>query len=359
MLKFIKEHKWKAILSSTVILMPMLVGTVLWNTLPNSMTMHWGADGSADGSGYKGFVVFGIPLIVLALHWLCLLFTAADPGNKGQNKKAMGLVFWILPVAYLSVSGFLYSTALGKEVNTLLILPVVTALLFIVLGNYLPKISQNSTLGIKLPWTLKSEENWNKTHRLSGKLWVAGGFVILIAMLLPGNTVIPVMIADIILMAAVPTVYSYGLYRKQVKSGHTFQNTGAVRGYKASLAIVLIVLAVLAVLMFTGDIHVEVGAEALSIEASYYADLTVPYEDIDSVEFRESDIPGYRDNGFGSPRLRMGLFQNDEFGSYTRYSYTGAGACIVLKNGDDVLVISGRNEAETRGIYEKLQELIS
>ena len=52
--------------------------------------------------------------------------------------------------------------------------------LFMIIGNYLPKCKQNYTMGIKLPWTLDDEENWNRTHRFAGFLWVAGGVVIAI-----------------------------------------------------------------------------------------------------------------------------------------------------------------------------------
>jgi uncharacterized membrane protein len=67
-------------------------------------------------------------------------------------------------------------------------------------------------MGIKLPWTLNNEENWNKTHRLAGKVWVAGGIVILITALW-GN--FGVLMATTLLMVVIPTIYSYHLYRKQ------------------------------------------------------------------------------------------------------------------------------------------------
>jgi uncharacterized membrane protein len=67
-------------------------------------------------------------------------------------------------------------------------------------------------LGIKLPWTLKNEENWNKTHRFSGKLWVIGGIVTMVTAFL-GNFWI--LLGVLIVMAAVPTIYSYVLHCKQ------------------------------------------------------------------------------------------------------------------------------------------------
>jgi len=86
--------------------------------------------------------------------------------------------------------------------------------LFIVIGNYMPKCRQNYTMGIKLPWTLNDEENWNKTHRLAGKIWVAGGILIVISALLQCFWICFAVFA---VMLFVPFVYSWRLYSKKTK----------------------------------------------------------------------------------------------------------------------------------------------
>ena len=88
-------------------------------------------------------------------------------------------------------------------------------ILFVVIGNYLPKTKQSYTMGIKLPWTLASEENWNRTHRLAGFLWVIGGILlILLTLLRLWNTWTFLLV--IIPMSVVPMIYSYLLYRKGI-----------------------------------------------------------------------------------------------------------------------------------------------
>ena len=49
MKNWLKENKGKIILSTFLTMVPMLIGLILWNQLPDSMTTHWGADGAADG----------------------------------------------------------------------------------------------------------------------------------------------------------------------------------------------------------------------------------------------------------------------------------------------------------------------
>ena len=79
-------------------LLPMVVGLILWNRLPDTMLTHWGADGTADGTGSKALAVFGFPAILAVLNLLGFLFTAADPRQNDQNKKALGMVSWIMPL---------------------------------------------------------------------------------------------------------------------------------------------------------------------------------------------------------------------------------------------------------------------
>ena len=92
----LKKNKNNLILSSIVISLPILVGLVLWNKLPDTFPTHWNCSGEADGFSSKTFAIFGIPLIMLALHWLCIWFTLKDPKNKEQSTKVFGMVLWIL-----------------------------------------------------------------------------------------------------------------------------------------------------------------------------------------------------------------------------------------------------------------------
>lgn len=356
----IKKHPKKAIISSLLILLPIAIGLLLWNKLPDTMTTHWGADGHADGFGSKGFVVFFVPLILFVLHWLCLLF---DNGQNDQSPKVQGIVFWIVPAISLFVSSLTYATALGKTVDMSLILPGLFAVMFIFLGNYLPKTKRNRSMGIKIEWTLSNNENWNKTHRMAGKLWVCGGFLVLISMLLPVPWMITVVAAVVIAAVLIPVFYSYHIYKMHLKQGVAYEELPETKTEKLvgkfSVVFIPLLLVALCVLMFTGDVDIKFAEETFRIEATYWSDLEVNYEDIDSIELREEKISGNRVYGFSTARLSLGNFQNEEFGSYTRFAYTNRESCIVLRSGDQVLVITGKDNSETEQWYEQLLEHIS
>lgn len=207
----IKRNIKRLILTSIIMLIPMVVGLLLWNRLPELVPSHWGIDGQVDSWSSKAFAVFGFPGLLLAIHWVCVLVSSADPGSKNYHPKMLTLVLWICPVLSLVLSTLVYATALGCGLNVEIIMPILVGLMFIIVGNLLPKCRRSYTLGIKLPWTLASEENWNKTHRVGGKTWVIGGVFTLATAFLGSFWLL---LAVLVVMVGVPTVYSYWYYSK-------------------------------------------------------------------------------------------------------------------------------------------------
>ena len=217
MFKRIKENKDKLLVASIIILLPVLAGLILWNRLPDPVPTHFNVYNEADGWSSKPFAVFVLPLVVLALHWLCVLGSSFDKYNAEQHHKVFGIVYWICPAVSLLCGGLMYSFALGYTWNISRVMLPLIGVLFIVIGNYLPKVKPNRTLGIKLPWTFASEENWHATHRFGGKVWVIGGCVLLLCMFLPAQSMVWILLSAIFIMVLVPTVYSYLYYRKHEK----------------------------------------------------------------------------------------------------------------------------------------------
>lgn len=205
---------WKILLiTSITILLPVLAGLILWNQLPAQMPTHWNAAGEIDGWSSKPFAVFGLPGIMLAAQWLCLLGSLADPKKQNHSKKMLQLVLWIIPILSVAMHMVTYAVALGKSVRMEVVMPVVVGLILAIVGNYMPKCKQNYTIGIKIPWTLNSEENWNRTHRLAGWVWSVGGIAIIFTGFIGGVWLFLPVVGVMIL---VPVLYSYVLYRRGV-----------------------------------------------------------------------------------------------------------------------------------------------
>ena len=210
----LKKNKWTLVVTTLVVLLPILVGVILWDKLPEMIATHWGVNGEPDGWSKKASAVFGLPVFLCAIHWVCIWATSQDKKNKAQSDKIMALTLWICPVISVGVHAAVYAEALGKSFNAMILLPVLLGLLFVFIGNLMPKCRQNSTIGIKVKWTLENEANWNATHRMAGKLWVIGGAFLLLCVFLPEAVLPWVVLSVITVMVVVPTVYSYRYSKK-------------------------------------------------------------------------------------------------------------------------------------------------
>lgn len=195
----------------------MLVGLLLWNQLPEQLPVHFNSEGTADSYQSKLWGVTFIYLFILVCHWFAAVITSVDPRRKNISSKIFRLVLWICPVISIFAGILVYGTALKWPwVNVNVMANLVVGVIFVIIGNYLPKCRQNYTIGIKLPWTLSDTENWDKTHRFAGKIWIACGILEMIAGFLPIARLETVTVA-LILVATVPiVVYSYLFYRKKM-----------------------------------------------------------------------------------------------------------------------------------------------
>ena len=207
-----KENKKTLIITSIVCLIPIIVGIILYPSLPDQLTTHWDFSGTPNGysSKFVGAIVF--PAVLLLVNILLPLLMRLDPKYENMNDKLKTVVFWTIPLVSILCSSA--TLASGFEVDTYIqvITPLFVGLLFVFIGNYLPKTKQSYMMGIKLPWTLESEDNWNKTHRLGGFVWVIGGIVIMISSFFKWGMY--VLFTTFMLMFLIPSVYSYMIYKR-------------------------------------------------------------------------------------------------------------------------------------------------
>lgn len=210
--KFVKLF----VITGIITLLPILIGLLLWNKLPEQMPIHWNINGEVDKYASKTFNVFGMPLFMLAIHCICTFATRIDPKTENISRKPIQLVLSICPILSIGLAAFTYLYVLGYNINIGAVVVVLVGVLFVIIGNYLPKCKQNYTIGIRIPWTLNDEENWNKTHRLGGKLWTVCGILMIPIAFIPDSELMFVGFTILtITMVLIPIVYSYAIYKKR------------------------------------------------------------------------------------------------------------------------------------------------
>lgn len=202
-------------ITTGICLAPILAGVLLYNQLPDMIPTHFNFSGEVDGWSSKAMAVFGLPGFVAAVNVLLHIMLRDDPKRANIDGKMKAVAIWTVPVMSVLVSTMTLGAAIGVNLWVERVMPALMGILFILLGNFMPKTKQSYTTGIKLPWTLNSEENWNRTHRLAGFLWVLGGAAFLLVTLLDvWNGIVLGVILGV--MVLVPTVYSYILHKKGI-----------------------------------------------------------------------------------------------------------------------------------------------
>ena len=208
------KMKYTTIITTIVCLIPVIIGAILYPKLPDTIVTHWDASGNPNGWSPKmvGAIVFPGSLVLVNIIFPMLL--KLDPKYNNMNEKIKHLLHWIIPVVSIFCSSSTLAVALGKDVKINLIGSLFMGMILVVIGNYLPKVTQSYTVGIRIPWTLNSEENWNKTHRMAGFLWVICGIIMMITGFLGigGASIIVIVVITIF----VPILYSYLLSKRGI-----------------------------------------------------------------------------------------------------------------------------------------------
>lgn len=208
----------KHVFPLSITLLTLVAWLIALPHLPATMPIHWGANGEADGFATKiNAMILTVGIMVL-IYFIIAFVPRIDP--RKENYKYFSKTYNILLNAVLLLFFFVNMSTilqgLGYNVPMSYIAPIMAGLVFIIIGNYLQRVRSNYFMGIRTPWTLSNETVWKKTHRLSGKLFFIGGLLILISAFLPDGYKSVIMWGSIVLCVAVPYLYSYLVYKKEM-----------------------------------------------------------------------------------------------------------------------------------------------
>ncbi|HEX7089013.1 MAG TPA: SdpI family protein [Longimicrobiales bacterium] len=208
------SRRW---LGPAVVAAMLAFALVVYPSLPERVPAHWGLSGEADDWMPKWPGAF-LPAALAAGVWLLLVgLRRIDPRRAHYEK--FEETFWLLVnvlVLFMAlVEVVSLGAALGWPVDVGRVMLLAAGLLFVALGNYLPRVRSNWWMGIRTPWTLESERVWRETHRVAGWSFVFGGVVTMVAALLPPAARPWVALAGLVVAGFVPAVYSYVAYRRE------------------------------------------------------------------------------------------------------------------------------------------------
>jgi uncharacterized membrane protein len=189
--------------------------------LPAHVATHWNAAGQVNGYSSRALAAWLMPGMIAAMALLFQGLPKIDP--KRGNYEKFGDVYWLLTnlitLFLLCVHVLVLANGLGYPAPMSRLLPLGVGFLFIVLGNYLPRIQPNWFMGVRTPWTMSSDSVWRQTHRTAGWVFVAAGMILLTGVVLPRLVFLPILVLTILIAPLIPIVQSYILWKREQPNG--------------------------------------------------------------------------------------------------------------------------------------------
>jgi len=201
----------KELIIIVITLIPILYLAVSWNLLPESMPIHFDVHGQPNGYGSR-YVYIWLPV---GIYFLMLVLPKIDPrkANYFVFRESYYKLRLILAIFFGVLNSAIIWGVINKTDSIQNFLPLMIFFLFMLIGNYMGNIRPNYFVGIKVPWTLNSDEVWIRTHKLAGKLWFWGSLAA-IGLYFVIDRFDWVFVPLLVVLVVVPILYSYVIYQK-------------------------------------------------------------------------------------------------------------------------------------------------
>ena len=174
-----KIIKWKTlIIASLICLLPILLGLALWERLPDTMPIHFDINNNPDNFASKGFCVFFFPVMMMVFEWISCIINDVNAYKHGRRTKFENVTKWILPFMCIVLQIATFGYSLGISVDIRRVCAVIVGLMFLLIGNYLPKLDYVKNYDV-------NTEKARQINRFIGMLTVVMGIIMLLSILLP------------------------------------------------------------------------------------------------------------------------------------------------------------------------------
>lgn len=202
----------------TLIVLTLLAWLICYPNLPNEVPIHWGANGEVNGYASKLSALLIMAGLMIFIYILLSFLPKIDPRKENYKhfNKTYNIILNSILLLFFGINLLVLLSALGYDIPMRYFGPIAVGVIFMILGNFMQRVRSNFFIGIRTPWTLSSDEVWKKTHRFSGKLYFIGGLIMICTIFAPEKLISPIMFTIIIIIALLPCLYSYFLFKKKV-----------------------------------------------------------------------------------------------------------------------------------------------
>jgi immunity protein, SdpI family len=188
-----------------------------WPRLPERVATHWDMNGDVNGYSSKIVATVIFPILLLVVWGFMRGLPRVDPWRPNYSKMqgAYDLVVNAGLTVVCLVQLAVIAVNLGAPISIARLAPVVVGVVFVMIGNVLPRARQNFWFGIRTPWTLTNARVWERTHRVGGYLMVAAGVLVIVAAFLPIEMSGVVIAVPLLAAGLISVIYSYIAWRQE------------------------------------------------------------------------------------------------------------------------------------------------
>lgn len=199
-----KMDKKTLSLTCAVCLLPILFGIIFYERLPEMIPVHFNINNEVDRYASKNFALFGIPILMTMMQIFCCLVSDWRENQNENKPQFIAIVKWIIPVLSIVISVITIEIPLGSDVDVRKSIIFVLAILYIIMGNYMPKTTYSQMKG-KIHPMPKDEKMYRKMIRMMGYTFVIFGFALLGSLFLEAmaSAIIIMVMVVVLLMEAV------------------------------------------------------------------------------------------------------------------------------------------------------------
>jgi uncharacterized membrane protein len=203
---------WLALL---LVALGFVLGALTYDRLPERMAVHWGLDGNVNGWMSRPMGALFLPLVMLLIVVLMICGPDLRRGaDKALEPRVYPTLVTVMAGFMLFMQGLLLLLNMGSPLSIHRLGGAAVGLLIAIIGNYMGKVPRNRYVGIRLPWTLESDEVWERTHRFAAPILVAGGLVLFVFSLARPDIRTPLpMLVILGVTVVIPVVKSYLIWR--------------------------------------------------------------------------------------------------------------------------------------------------
>ncbi len=192
-----------------------LVSWMIFPDLPVRIATHFDAFGNPNGYSSREFGAFFLPIFSLVI-WAILRFAMLLAPSEWRARAVNAPMAAVATISVAFLSGLhlaILHAALNGGVGLGRELALLLGAMWIALGILLPRMRRNPVIGVRTAWTLSSDENWARTHRVASYTFLGGGCLCLAACLMGASVAVGVAVVTVIVSALIPTIYSWSIAR--------------------------------------------------------------------------------------------------------------------------------------------------